>query len=331
MEIIGCSSDIKKIKQLIQQVANTQANVLIIGESGTGKELIARNIHALSQRAAAPFIAVNCAAIPADLLESELFGHEKGAFTGAVVARLGRCELADKGTMFFDEIGEMPLAMQAKLLRVLQDKHFERIGSSVTIKTDMRVVAATNSDLEQAVSSNKFREDLYYRLNVFPIVIPPLRKRIADIPLLLDHFLQEFNQKMQINCQLSAAAKKQLCCYHWPGNVREISNIVERLCILYPNQQITVAELPIIINENQLTTEQSRMHNLTETIIVNKHKITELAENIDLKQQVIDMEKALIIEALQKADGVVIRAAEILGLRRTTLIEKMKKYAINKN
>jgi len=323
MEIIGCSQSIIEIKKLIAQVAVTQANVLISGESGTGKELVARTIHANSLRSREVFMAVNCAAIPADLLESELFGHERGAFTGAIAVRRGRFELANKGTIFLDEIGEMPLIMQAKLLRVLQEKNFERIGSNTTINTDMRVIAATNCDLEAAVKTNNFREDLYYRLNVFPIIIPALRTRSDDTALLIDYFMYKFNQQLHTNCTLTTAAKQKLCQYDWPGNTREISNIMERLCILYPQHSVDVADLPkVIINL------QSKTAKFTETILTKK---SPLATNFNLKQHIAKLEQELILAALRQTNWVVAKTATILGLRRTTLIEKMKKYELNRN
>ena len=241
---MGSSKAIREINDLIKQVANTQANVLIFGESGTGKELVARMIHNISARKNAPFVPVNCAAIPSELLESELFGHEKGAFTGAIAFRQGRFELANGGSILLDEIGDMPLSMQAKLLRVLQEKTFERVGSNKTITTDVRVIAATNKKLEQAIGEGTFREDLYYRLNVFPIFIPPLRERREDIAPLADLFLHNFNQDMQINCRLQDEVYAKLIAYSWPGNVRELANVIERLCILYPNKVINGHELP---------------------------------------------------------------------------------------
>lgn len=324
MEIIGNSTAIKEINDLIKQVANTQANVLIFGESGTGKELVARAIHSTSARKNGNFVPVNCAAIPSELLESELFGHEKGAFTGAIAYRQGRFELANGGSILLDEIGDMPLAMQAKLLRVLQDRTFERIGSNRTITTDVRVIAATNRKLEQAIVDGGFREDLYYRLNVFPIFIPPLRERGDDVVLLVDFFLKNFNKTMNTNCSLQAKAYDSFLKYNWPGNVRELANAVERLCILYPNKAVAAHELP----EKLYFPVGSKIENMTETILI---KQTRMAAGFDLKEHLFQIEISLINQALLDARWVVSRAAKILGLQRTTLIEKMRKYKLSKS
>lgn len=325
MKIIGNSKAIKTINTLIKQVANTQANVLIYGESGTGKELVAREIHAISNRKNRPFIPVNCAAIPSELLESELFGHEKGAFTGAMTLRQGRFELANGGSILLDEIGDMPLLMQAKLLRVLQEKSFERIGASKMIVTDVRVIAATNKQLEQSIQSGTFREDLYYRLNVFPICIPPLRERKEDIPELIEFFVQNFNQELQIKSSLAAASYEAFMQYDWPGNVRELGNVIERICILHPNKVIGVAELPEKFHD--LGEYNANIANMSQTIII---KSPNLVEGFDLKEHLIEIEIKLIAEALQQTNGVVSRAARLLGLQRTTLIEKIKKYKLIK-
>lgn len=322
MEIVGNSADILQVKELIKQVAHTNASVLIYGESGTGKELIARNIHAESDRRNEPFIAINCAAIPADLLESELFGHEKGAFTGAAGIRHGRFELADKGTIFLDEIGDMPLLMQVKLLRVLQEHTFERVGGDKTLQTNVRIIAATNQDLVQRIQQQLFREDLYYRLNVFPINVPALRDRTDDIPTLITHFLSEMALHMPV-CQLSPQALQKFQAYSWPGNVRELCNILERLCILYPNQEVKESQLP-----QDLIKPRSRLLDLDAVVLV---KADLNSNSFDLKQHLEAIEINLIQEALQKSHGIVANAARILGIRRTTLIEKMKKYQIVKN
>lgn len=322
MDIVGNSAEVTKVKDLIAQVATHDASVLIYGESGTGKELIARNIHALSNRNNEPFIAINCGAIPADLLESELFGHEKGAFTGAVAIRQGRFELANNGTIFLDEIGDMPLLMQVKLLRVLQEKTFERVGGNKTLQTNVRVIAATNQDLSQRIAEQQFREDLYYRLNVFPIQVPALRDRQEDIPLLVEHILLNLAQKMPI-CTFSTNAMQKLLEYKWPGNIRELINLLERICIMYPEQTITAAQLP-----NDLQRAKHSLFSLDEVIMV---KPDLSASGFDLKQHLEAIEVALINEALQKAQGVVATAARILGIRRTTLIEKMRKYQIVRN
>lgn len=241
---IGCSAGIKKVQNLIERVATRLSTALILGESGTGKELVARSIHALSARANGPFVVVNCAAIPLELLESELFGHEKGAFTGAIAARQGRFEAAFGGTLFLDEIGDMPAAMQVKLLRVLQEQVFERVGSNQSIKANVRIVAATHQNLSEAMHKGSFREDLYYRLNVFPIEIPPLRERAEDIPLLIQHFIEQQRKDHQDFIKIEPEALQTLIHYHWPGNVRELWNLIERLMILYPNQGIHLKDLP---------------------------------------------------------------------------------------
>ncbi len=319
MDIVGNSPGITKVKDLIAQVATHDASVLIYGESGTGKELIARNIHAQSKRNNEPFIAINCGAIPAELLESELFGHEKGAFTGATGMRQGRFELANNGTIFLDEIGDMPLVMQVKLLRVLQEKCFERVGGNKTIQTNVRVIAATNQDLSQRIASQQFREDLYYRLNVFPIELPALRERQEDIPALVDHVLQNLAAKMTV-CTFSQQAMQKLLEYTWPGNIRELLNMLERLCIMFPGQTIDIEHLP-----HNLSNPKRSMFELDAVIMV-KPDLT--ANNFDLKQHLESIEVACINAALQKAQGVVAIAARILGIRRTTLIEKMRKYQI---
>lgn len=322
MEIVGNSAGIQKVKELIQQVAHTDASVLIYGESGTGKELIARNIHAKSARCNEPFIAINCGAIPADLLESELFGHEKGAFTGAVNVRQGRFELANQGTIFLDEIGDMPLLMQVKLLRVLQEKTFERVGGNKTLQTNVRIIAATNQDLAQRIAAQQFREDLYYRLNVFPIQVPALRDRQDDIPELISYILSNLAQRMPI-CSFAACAQQKLIKHIWPGNIRELTNVLERSCIMYPDQEIAAHQLPDDIGQTRHS-----LFALDEVIWVKP----DLADTgFDLKQHLETIEVNLINEALQKAHSVVATAARILGIRRTTLIEKMKKYQIAKN
>ena len=352
MKIIGSSKAIREINTLIQQVANTQANVLILGESGTGKELIARSIHHNSVRKKYPFVPVNCAAIPSELLESELFGHEKGAFTGAITFRKGRFELANGGSILLDEIGDMPLPMQAKLLRVLQERSFERIGSNKNISIDVRVVAATNCELEKNIEDGKFREDLYYRLNVFPIVIPPLRDRREDIPLLIDYFLCAFNKELKIKSALATDSYNRLIEYNWPGNVRELSNLIERLCILYPDQTISEKQLPEkFCNQHELVEskevlsehinnigkcieedtkqKKSTIKDMTEIVMVKNNALSE--DNFNLKEYLYQIEFSLINQALARTDWVVSNAAKMLGLQRTTLIEKMKKYKLSKS
>ncbi|WP_162232374.1 sigma-54-dependent transcriptional regulator [Methylogaea oryzae] len=235
----GETPAIRRVRRLVEQVAGTDATVLVLGESGTGKEVVARALHYNSPRRERLFVPVNCGAIPGDLLESELFGHEKGAFTGALTSRQGRFELADGGTLFLDEIGDMPLSMQVKLLRVLQERSFERVGSNKTIQCDVRVVAATHRNLEDEIRQNRFREDLFYRLNVFPIEIPPLRERVEDLPLLVDELVRRIENERRGSVRFTPAAMGVLQQHHWPGNVRELANLVERLAILYPEARWT--------------------------------------------------------------------------------------------
>src|ERR1700693_4103631 len=240
----GTSRPMRDVHPLIEQVAPFDTNVLILGESGTGKEMVARHVHELSGRAGHPFVPVNCGAIPADLLESELFGHEKGAFTGALTTRLGRFEFAEGGTLFLDEIGDMSLQMQVKLLRVLQERSFERVGSNRTILCNVRIIAATHRDLDDAIGAGRFREDLFYRLNVFPILMPPLRERLEDLPVLIEHLVQRQGHLPARHIRLDKAAMNCLARNRWPGNVRELANLLERLAILFPAQIITAADLP---------------------------------------------------------------------------------------
>ena len=242
--LVGSSDAIKSIRELISRVSNTDATVLIRGESGTGKEVVAQLIHDLSSRASAPFVPINCGAIPGELLESELFGHEKGAFTGAIAARKGRFELAEGGTLFLDEIGDMPFAMQVKLLRVLQERSFERVGGAKLINANVRIIAATHQDLEKKIEKNSFREDLYYRLSIFPIEIPPLRDRPGDVPDLISSLLDSAQRQGLGSLQVSNEVLAHLSVYDWRGNVRELINLIERLMVMYPNQLISEAELP---------------------------------------------------------------------------------------
>lgn len=317
--LIGESPQIQGVRKLIEQVAPTEANVLILGESGTGKELIARNVHSMSSRRDMPFVPVNCGAIPDELLESELFGHEKGAFTGAITARKGRFELAEGGTLFLDEIGDMPLQMQVKLLRVLQERSFERVGGNKTIKCDVRIVAATHRNLDKMIDEERFREDLYYRLNVFPIDSPALRERQKDIPLLLQEFTSRLRESRNESVKFTQAALQSLCEYQWPGNVRELSNLVERLTILYPNKVIDVFDLPVKYQCGEIPTTQSEITEATLPL-----------EGVNLKEYLSELEIKLINQALEQQDWIVARAAEQLGMRRTTLVEKMRKYDISR-
>ncbi|MBI5747397.1 MAG: sigma-54-dependent Fis family transcriptional regulator [Nitrospirae bacterium] len=314
--IIGASKSMDKMYEIIERVADSDSTVLIQGESGTGKELVARTIHFNSPRKDGPFIPINCGAIPEGLLESELFGHEKGAFTGAVATRLGRFELANSGTIFLDEVGEMPPALQVKLLRVLQSREFERVGGTKTIKVDIRILAATNQDLEEALKSGKFREDLYYRLNVVQIHIPPLRERKDDVPLLLDHFVAFFNERKKKNIQgFSSDAMKLLMDYRWPGNVREIENLIERLAILKGSGIIEIQDLPEKISTVCPITASGPISRFPD-------------EGVDLTMEINEFENRLILSAMEKANGVKSRAAHLLRLNRTTLVEKMKKKGL---
>lgn len=313
--MVGTSDGITRVFDLIRKVADTDSNVLILGESGTGKELIAHALHYNSARREGPLIPVNCAAIPEELLESELFGHERGAFTHAVRTRIGRFELANGGSIFLDEISEMSPGLQVKILRVLQDHSFERIGGIKTIRVDIRVIAATNRDLEELVRQNKFREDLFYRLNVIPIRVPPLRERVSDIPLLLQHFLQEFSRtKKKPLKRLSPAVMDLLRRYPWPGNVRELENLIERLVILTEGELIEVSDLP---------------EKFQRLILPPQAEPGEFpAQGILFTDMVQAFERNLILKALRQADWVKSQAAQLLHLNRTTLLEKMKKQNI---
>jgi transcriptional regulator with PAS, ATPase and Fis domain len=306
----------EKILQICQRVAPTDSTVLIQGESGTGKELVARFIHAHSNRAHNPFIAVNCGAIPADLLESEMFGHEKGAFTGAVGSRMGLFQLANGGTIFLDEIGEMTPALQVKLLRVLQEREIRPVGADRTIRVDVRVIAATNRDLALEVERKRFREDLYYRLQVIPITIPPLRERRSDIPVLVQYFLDRLNsQRPGQPVRISNEAMVHLWEYDWPGNVRELENLIERLVILSDDGVIRAENLPPNIR----------------TFISDKKipRPTLGDEGIDLNRAVEEFEYRLIDEALRRTRGNKQAAAKLLGLKRTTLVAKLRRKTSN--
>ena len=290
--------------------------MLIQGESGTGKELIARMLHFNSMRRDRPLVPVNCGAIPENLLESELFGHEKGAFTGAAHTRLGRFELAHGGTIFLDEVGEMSLPLQVKLLRVLQERCFERVGGTRTINVDVRIIAATNQDLEQAVQEKRFRQDLFYRLHVIPIHIPPLRDRRSDIPLLVNHFVAQFNDLRHTDIAgVEADALARMGEYDWPGNIRELENMIERLVVLKKKGWITMSDLP----ERTLKVVASKAAEPQEQFI----RFSE--DGINLTKELEHYENRLIGEALRKANGITSRAAQLLQLNRTTLVEKLKR------
>ncbi|KGP63198.1 ATPase AAA [Legionella norrlandica] len=330
--LVGNSDGIRQVRKLIEQVADTEASVLILGESGTGKEVVARNIHSLSSRATKPFIPINCGAIPGELLESELFGHEKGAFTGAITSRQGRFELANGGTLFLDEIGDMPLAMQVKLLRVLQERCFERVGSNKSIEVNVRIIAATHRNLEAAIKEGKFREDLFYRLNVFPIEMPPLRNRSSDLPLLFNELVSRIEGEGKPTVRLMPDAMGALCQYHWPGNVRELANLVERLSILFPNGIVSKNDLPRRFRgeyKSCVDLEPSGAERETLLQIIKQESVSN-AEGIDLKEHLVKTELALISQALDESDWVVAHAASYLNMRRTTLVEKMRKYGLTR-
>jgi len=305
-QIIGHSPALKSVLAEVKRVAPTDSTVLVLGETGTGKELIAHATHNLSPRCGRPFIKLNCAAIPFDLLESELFGHEKGAFTGAVTQKIGRFEMADTGTLFLDEIGDIPLALQPKLLRVLQEKEFERLGSGRTHQIDVRLIAATHRDLTEMVNRNEFRSDLYYRLNVFPVLVPPVRERREDIQPLVSHFVEVFAQRMGKHIeQIPQATMNALIAYSWPGNVRELQNLIERAVIRSDN-----GVLP-----NPLP--RSKKEDADATTLSNG--------------TFMDSQRALILQALEATGWVIggpLGAAARLGLKRTTLVSKMKKLGL---
>ena len=377
--LVGRGDAICLVRRLIEQVAPTDANVLILGESGTGKEVVARAIHDMSNRSKKPFVPVNCGAIPGELLESELFGHEKGAFTGAFATREGRFELAEGGTLFLDEIGDMPFAMQVKLLRVLQERKFTRVGSNKIINANVRVIAATHQNLETMVEEKRFRQDLFYRLNVFPIETPPLRERTDDIPILIQELVNRHGKEQHTTIRFTQRAMLTLMQDEWKGNVRELSNLVERLLILHPNEVIDISDLPAKyrgdqIQDDPVAEREALLEAFTctdefdsvddnfdmdfdESLVASDldseqaaQKRAELpdlpvirdeedmaqafiprlsSDGVNLKDMIMDIEISMIKQALEQTNGVVTKAAETLGLRRTTLIEKMKKYGIS--
>lgn len=336
--LVGTSRAIQHVREMMAQVADKDASVLITGPSGTGKEVVARNLHHNSARKDKPFVPVNCGAIPAELLESELFGHEKGAFTGAISSRSGRFELAEGGTLFLDEIGDMPLNMQVKLLRVLQERTYERVGGTKEMKTDVRIIAATHKDLESMIESGDFREDLYYRLNVFPIEMPPLKERIEDIPLLLNELIARLENEKRGSIRFNSAAIMSLCRHEWPGNVRELANLVERMAIMHPYGVVGVQELPNKFRHIDGFEEDNEVNLPVEVPASTGSNVMDPdapallpVNGIDLKDYLGRLEKSLISQALDDSNGVVARAAEKLSLRRTTLVEKMRKLGLNKD
>jgi sigma-54 specific flagellar transcriptional regulator A len=327
--LVGKSPGVCQVRRLIEQVADTDANVLILGESGTGKEVVARNLHYHSARRNRPFVPVNCGAIPHDLLESELFGHEKGAFTGAISSRQGRFEMAEGGTLFLDEIGDMSLPMQVKLLRVLQERVFERIGSNKSIRADVRIVAATHRNLEDDIRAGRFREDLYYRLNVFPIDMPPLRERLEDIPLLVAELNARLLRERETSARLSPAAIASLQQYPWHGNVRELANLIERLAILHPGGTVDFRDLPPKYRRLNAVPAAPAAGDCPAVPVPAVAAMPQLPrEGIDLKEHLTAIEYSLIMQALAESGGVVARAADLLRLRRTTLVEKLRKYGV---
>ncbi len=313
--IIGKSKPMKEIFKVVQQIADSKSTALIMGESGTGKELISRAIHYNSNRKNYPFVTINCAAIPETLIESELFGHEKGAFTNAIERKLGRCEVAHQGTLFLDEIGELSLATQAKMLRFLEEREFNRVGGSKTIKVDVRLITATNKDLNQLIKKGAFREDLYYRINVVPIVIPPLRERKEDIPLLVEYFISKFSAENSKDVKgITKEALDMMMQYEWPGNVRELENLVERVIALTSNEHIRMDELPLSFKN------VPKINELKDSILNRKVSFLQAEE---------EFEKEVILDALKKTNYIQSRAAEILGISRRILKYKMDKLGIN--
>ncbi|MDY6982395.1 MAG: sigma-54 dependent transcriptional regulator [Pseudomonadota bacterium] len=343
VSLTGNSPQLKEVQALIRHVAMTDANVLLLGESGTGKEVVARAIHHLSLRTDQPFVAVNCGAIPPELLESELFGHEKGAFTGAISTRKGRFELAEGGTLFLDEIGDMPLPMQVKLLRVLQERCYERVGGTKTMQSNVRLIAATHQDLEKKIGEGKFRMDLFYRLNVFPIELPPLRDRVGDIPLLIREFATRMELEHRSPIVFDESAITALRNHPLPGNVRELENLVERLAILFPGETITNQKLPLRYQSETLIgipaaaagaamAWQAPQAALASAAVASEAApsmpVVDLQDGMDLKEYLTSLEKSIIEKALEQSDWIVAKAAKALSLQRTTLVEKIKKLDI---
>lgn len=314
--IIGASAGMKQVYQLMERVLDTDTTVLIQGESGTGKELVAKALHYNGLRKDKPFVAINCAAIPSELLESELFGHLKGSFTGAVANKAGKFQLADSGTLFLDEIASMTLPLQGKILRAIQEREVESVGGSKPVKVDVRIISATNRDLEEAVAAGEFREDLFYRLNVIPIHLPPLRERLEDLPLLAVHFLKKFNDRTGRKFKgLTSAAMDCMAAHDWPGNIRELENFIERVATLTDSEYIDMDSLPPSMRRAEQNSLQPNLKWIPDT-------------GIDMPGEVGRFETAMIMMALKKSDGVKSRAAGLLGIKRTTLIEKMKRLGL---
>ena len=328
--LIGVSEAIERINLMIDQVADTTASVLIIGDSGTGKEIIARNVHEQSPRSKKPFIPVNCGAIPADMLERELFGAEEQADTAMAPARQGRFELAEGGIIFLDEIDEIPPSTQVRLLRVLQEGFYEKVGGEKPIATDVRVIAAAQQRLEKLVVTGKFREDLFYRLNVFPIEVPPLRERAADVPLLIHEMIARIEREHRGSLRLSNKAVATLQQYDWPGNVRELVSLIERLAILFPQGVVDTADLPEKYRGSKAAVEAPDSESAVVAPLTAPRDRLLPSEGIDMKKYLTDIEISLIEQALSKNNNVVARAANMLNMRRTTLVEKMRKYEIQR-
>lgn len=350
----GASQAVRRVRRMIEQVAPFDTTVLITGESGTGKEVAARTLHDLSGRRDAPFVAVNCGAIPSELLESELFGHEKGAFTGAITTRKGRFEMADGGTLFLDEIGDMSLPMQVKILRVLQERTYERVGSNHSVQCNVRIIAATHRNLEEKIINGSFREDLFYRLNVFPIEMPPLRSRLEDLPLLIKDIITSLEDDARGSVSLTREAISMLRAYHWPGNVRELHNLIERLSVLHPHGVVGVAELPAryranfsegepasdeVVTDTEADMQQAE-HDYIQDILPRSRAMPAAVaademqlppDGVDLRDHIASIETSLIKQALKISDGVVAHAAKLLNTRRTTLVEKLRKYGLQRD
>ena len=318
-DIIGQSPAMLKLFKVLETVSNTTSTILLTGETGTGKELVARAIHHNSARAQERFVPLNCGAIPETLLETELFGHVKGAFTGAIANRPGRLEQADRGTLFLDEIGTMSTNLQSKLLRVLQEREFERVGDAQSTKVDVRFIAATNSDLAEMIELGRFREDLFYRLNVIPIHLPPLRDRREDVPLLVQRFINKLGQKQEparANIRISQEAMRQIMAFDWPGNIRQLENTIERVLVLTPGQsQIDISDLPLELQETNRVTTSSGV-SLPES-------------GIDLQNYLRNLERSLLCLALERTGGNQNKAAELLNIKRTTFIEKTKRLSLD--
>ena len=338
--LVGSHPTMVGVKRLVAQVARTDATALILGETGSGKEVVARAIHDASERADRPFVAVNCGAIPPDLLESELFGHEKGAFTGAFTARTGRFELAGDGTLFLDEIGDMPLPMQVKLLRVLQERVFERVGSNKSITTQARIIAATHRNLDEAVAEGQFRQDLFFRLNVFPIELPPLRERSSDIPLLVSALEERLREQGATPAHLTPAVVHHLGRLEWSGNIRELANLLEQLSIMYPDLPVDLGQLPPRVRPEGVedrsgsapepgTGAAAAAPSAAGNGVLGENGLP--PEGVDLRDFLNDLERSMIESALTETGHVVARAARRLGMRRTTLVERMRKFGLGRD